>query len=128
MHKDVAPILMVGLVAVLALPLIAEHDPDVLFGAESAKGAAVPIKVAVAGAVLALFGGFFFGCAFGEEPNVGWLFLAYAFWAPAFHLLLRPKREPRPPEVEDVPWNALSRASRGATAVNSRSDTSDSDG
>jgi len=99
-----APILTIALVALLALPVIAEHDPDVLFDGESAGGAAVPIKVAIAGAVLAMFGGFLFAWAFVREVSLGWLFVAWAFWAPAFHLLLRPKRKPRPPEMEDVPW------------------------
>ena len=99
-----APILMIGLVTLLALPVIAEHDPDVLFDGKSGGAADVPIKVAIAGAALAMCGGFFFAWVFVGELSLGWLFLAWAFWAPAFHLLLRPNRKPRPPVLDDLPW------------------------
>lgn len=49
----VAPLLFAGFVALLALPLIAEYDPDVLF-----------------------------------------------------HLLLRPKRKPKQPEIENIRWKS----------------------
>ncbi|MGB5694042.1 MAG: hypothetical protein WBM46_00185 [Polyangiales bacterium] len=99
----VAPILMAGFVALLALPLIAEHDPEVLFGGET-NDDGVPKKVAIAGAVLALCGGFCVALAFVGEVHLGWLFFAWIFWAPAFQLLFRPTRKPKPPEAEDVPW------------------------
>ena len=101
-----APVLMAGFIAVLALPLIAEHDPEVLFGAE-ANDDGVPKKVAIAAAVLALCGGFCVALAFVGEVRLGWLFFAWIFWAPAFQLLFRPTRKPKPPEVEDVSWKHL---------------------
>jgi len=100
----VVPLLFAGFVALLALPLIAEHDPDVLFDGENSNLTDVPIKVAIAGALLAMCGGFFFAWTFVGELSLGWLFLAWVFWAPAFRLLLCPERKPKPPEMEDVPW------------------------
>lgn len=85
----VVPLLFAGFVALLALPLIAEHDPDVLFGGESSKLTDVPIKVAIAGALLAMCGGFFFAWTFVGELSLGWLFLAWVFWAPAFRPRVR---------------------------------------
>lgn len=102
----VAPILFAGFVALLALPLIAEHDPEVLFGGETNNNG-VPKKVAIAGALLALCGGFCVAMAFAGDVRLGWLFFAWIFWAPAFQLLFRPTRKPKPPEVEDVPWKHL---------------------
>lgn len=101
-----APVLMAGFVALLALPLIAEHDPEVLFGGET-NDDGVPKKVAVAGAALALCGGFCVALAFVGEGRLGWLFFAWIFWAPALQLLFRPRRKPKPPEVEDVPWKKV---------------------
>jgi hypothetical protein len=99
----VAPILMAGFVALLALPLIAEHDPEVLFGEETADGG-VPKKAAIASALLAMCGGFCVALAFVGEMRLGWLFFAWIFWAPAFQLHFRPTKRPKPPEVEGVPW------------------------
>jgi hypothetical protein len=103
----VAPLLFAGFVALLALPLIAEHDPDVLFDGQNSNLTDVPIKVAIAGALLAMCGGFFFAWTFVGELSLGWLFLAWVFWAPAFQLLFRPTRKPKPPEMEDLPWKHL---------------------
>jgi uncharacterized membrane protein YfcA len=102
----VAPILMAGFVALLALPLIAEHDPELLFGGETNDGD-VPKKAAIASALLAMCGGFCVAFAFVGEVRLEWLFFAWIFWAPAFQLLFRPTRRPKPPEVEDVPWKRV---------------------
>lgn len=102
----VAPILMAGFVALLALPLIAEHDPEVLFGGET-NDEGVPKKAAIAGALLAMCGGFCVALAFVGEVRLEWLFFAWIFWTPAFQLLFRPTRKSKPPEVEDVPWKRL---------------------
>ena len=102
----VAPMLMAGFVALLALPLIAEHDPEVLFGGETADDN-VPKKVAIAGALLAMCGGFCVALAFVGEVHLEWLFFAWIFWAPAFQLLFRPTIKPKPPKVEDAPWKRV---------------------
>ena len=102
----VAPILMAGFVALLALPLIAEHDPEVLFGDETNDGS-VPKKVVIASAVLAMCGGFCVALAFSGELSLGWLFFAGFFGVPAFQLLFRPTRAPKAPEIEEVPWKHL---------------------
>lgn len=99
------PILMIGLVWLVALQLRAEHDPDSLFEGESTGGADVPMKVAIGSAVLAMIGGFCLSLAFVGELSLGWLFIAWVFWTPVFHLLYRPQRKSRPlvTENDDVP-------------------------
>ena len=101
-----APILFAGFVALIALPLVAEHDPEVLFGDETGDGG-VPKKVVLASAVLAMCGGFCVALAFVGEVSLGWLFFAWIFLVPAFQLLFRPTRKPKAPEIEEVPWKHL---------------------
>ena len=50
-----APILMIGVLSLIALQLTAAEDPDSLFEGESTGGADVPVKVAIASAVQVLF-------------------------------------------------------------------------
>ncbi len=99
------PILMIGLVSLLAFQLTAQEDPESLFDRENTGSAYVPMKVVIGIAALAMIGGFFFALAFVGEVTLGWLFVAFAFWAPLVRVLHRPKRKPRPrvSEDEDVP-------------------------
>ncbi|MGB5349019.1 MAG: hypothetical protein WBN10_05425 [Polyangiales bacterium] len=99
------PLLMIGLVSLFAFQLTAQEDPDSLFEGENTERADVPMKVAIGSAVLAMIGGFFFALAFVGKVSLGWLFVAWIFWAPVVRVLHRSKRKPRPPvsEDDDVP-------------------------
>ena len=77
------PILMIGLVWLVALQLRAEHDPDSLL----VEGSNVPMKMAVAGGILAAIGGFLMGLASVAEFSLGLLFVALTFWLGALRLL-----------------------------------------